>query len=148
MYARILVAVDGSPGSARALTHAIDLGRACRAQLRLVHVVDLGWIGLGQELAVDTTGLAAARRDEGARILALAQEPVRNAGVPAECRLVELGVPGRRVAAQIVEEARTWPADLIVVGTHGRGGAERLLIGSVAEGVARRSDVPVLLVHG
>jgi nucleotide-binding universal stress UspA family protein len=148
MYERILVAVDGSPGSARAVTHAIALGKALGARLRILHVVEMGWLALGPELAVDTHRVADARHVAGETDLALALDQARAAGVEADSRLVETGSPGQRLAAQIVEEAQAWPADLIVLGTHGRGGAERLFLGSVAEGVARRASVPVLLVHG
>lgn len=148
MYARILVAVDGSPGSARAVAHAIALSKAFGAVLRVLHVVDMGWLALGPELAVDTQRLAAARRAEGERTVTAALETARAAGVPVETSLVETGAPGQRVPSQIVQEAQAWHADLLVLGTHGRSGAERLLLGSVAEGVARRASVPVLLVHG
>jgi nucleotide-binding universal stress UspA family protein len=148
MYARILVAVDGSPGSARAVAHAIALSKAFGAALRVLHVIDMGWLALGPELAVDTQRLAAARRAEGERTVAAALETARAAGASVETSLVETGAPGQRVASQIVLEAQAWPADLLVLGTHGRSGAERFLLGSVAEGVARRASVPVLLVHG
>ena len=148
MYERILVAVDGSPGSARAVAHAVTLSKALGARLRILPVVDMGWLALAPELAVDTHRVAAARRAAGEKDLALALEQVRAAGIDAETALVETGTPGQRLAAQIVEQAQGWPADLIVLGTHGRGGAERLFLGSVAEGVARRASVPVLLVHG
>jgi nucleotide-binding universal stress UspA family protein len=147
MYERILVAVDGSAASARAVSHAIALGKAFGAQLRILHVVDMGWLAVGPELAIDTHGIAAARRAAGEKDLALALEQARAAGLEPESRLVETGAPGQRLPAQIVEEAQAWRADLIVLGTHGRGGAERLFLGSVAEGVARRASVPVLLVH-
>jgi nucleotide-binding universal stress UspA family protein len=148
MYARILVAVDGSPGSARAVAHAIALSKAFGAALRVLHVIDMGWLALGPELAVDTQRLVAARRAEGERTVAAALETARAAGASVETSLVETGAPGQRVASQIVLEAQAWPADLLVLGTHGRSGAERFLLGSVAEGVARRASVPVLLVHG
>lgn len=148
MYERILVAVDGSPASARAVAHAIAITKAFDARLRILHVVDMGWLALGPELAVDTHRLADARRTAGEKDLAVALEQARAAGVSAETALVETGAPGQRLAGQIVDEAQAWSADLIVLGTHGRGGAERLFLGSIAEGVARRSSVPVLLVHG
>jgi nucleotide-binding universal stress UspA family protein len=147
MYERILVAVDGSPGSARAVTHAIAVSKALGARLRILHVVDMGWLALGPELAVDTHRVAAARRAAGEKDVTLAKDQAQAAGVDAETALVETGAPGQRLAGQIVEQAQGWPADLIVLGTHGRGGAERLFLGSVAEGVARRASVPVLLVH-
>jgi nucleotide-binding universal stress UspA family protein len=147
MYARILAAIDGGQSSARALKHAIALSKALGAELRALHVVDMGWLPLGPELAVETRRIAEVRREEGARALAVAVDEAQAAGVAAASRLVETGAPGQSVASEIVREAQTWPADLLVLGTHGRGGAERLLLGSVAEGVTRRSTVPVLLVH-
>jgi nucleotide-binding universal stress UspA family protein len=61
-------------------------------------------------------------------------------------RLLETGTPAQRIAAAIADEADAWPADLVVAGTHGRTGVQRLLLGSVAEGIARVSPVPVLLI--
>lgn len=147
MYSRVLVGVDGSRGSSRALEHAIALSKAFGAALRVLHVVDMTWLSLGPELAIDTRRIAAARLAEGETTVAVAVEAARAAAVTAEARLVETTAPGQRVASQIAQEAQEWPADLIVLGTHGRRGAERLLLGSVAEGVMRCSKVPVLLVH-
>ena len=147
MYARILVAVDDSRGSTRAVAHAIALTKAFGAKLKVLHVVDMGWFVLGPELAVDTERITAARREQGAKTVALALEQAHAAGVETESCLIETEAPNQRVAEKIVAEAAGWPADLLVLGTHGRAGAERWMLGSVAEGVARRSAVPVLLVH-
>jgi len=68
-------------------------------------------------------------------------------GLNAEARLIETETPAQRPAAALVDEAASWPADLVVLGARGRSGVERLLLGSMADGVARRSKVPVLLVH-
>jgi nucleotide-binding universal stress UspA family protein len=62
--------------------------------------------------------------------------------------MAEIETIGHRVADVIAAEAAAWPADLIVVGTHGRRGVNRLLLGSVAEGVARVATRPVLLIRG
>src|SRR6185437_10087404 len=70
----------------------------------------------------------------------------RQEGIDAETSVRR--ADGRRVSDEIVAEATSWPADLIVLGTHGRGGIERLVLGSVAEAVARTAPVPVLLVRG
>jgi nucleotide-binding universal stress UspA family protein len=110
MYERILVAVDGSPGAARAVTHAIALSKSLGARLRILHVVDMGWLALGPELAVDTQRIAAARRAAGEKDLALALDQAHAAGVDAETALVETGAPGQRLAGQIVEQAQGWPA--------------------------------------
>jgi nucleotide-binding universal stress UspA family protein len=146
MYARILVAVDEGPHATHAVTHAAGLARRLSAALRVIHVVDMGLLPLGPELAIDIDAIAKARRAAGEKILVAAREAARAAGAEAETTLVETATPTQHVAAAIADEAASWPADVVVLGTHGRRVVERLLLGSVAEGVARRSTVPVLLV--
>lgn len=82
----------------------------------------------------------------GKKILAQAQTLARQAGMAAEVKLLDAG--GERIASILVAEATRWPADLIVIGTHGRSGFSRVLFGSVAEGVVRTADIPVLLIRG
>lgn len=147
MYKRIVAGVDGSTHAEHALEHAIALAKALGAALRIVHVVDMGLLPLMPELGLDLVRVAAARRDEGENLLAVAVVTARADGVAAETRLVETAAPVQQAAAALVEEAASWPADLIVLGARGRSGLERLLLGSMADGVARRSSVPVLLVH-
>lgn len=146
MYSRILVAVDGSPNSTHALGHAAELARGLSARLRIIHVVDMGLLPYGPELNIDIEALIEARYAGAEKILAAAREGVKDAGVEVEAQPVDPATPTQHVAATIVETAASWPADLVVLGTHGRRGFERWLLGSVAEGVARRSSVPVLLV--
>jgi nucleotide-binding universal stress UspA family protein len=146
VYTRILVAVDESPHAGHAVTHAAGLAKCLSAALRIVHVVDMGWLPLGPELAVDIEAIAKARRTAGEKILAAAREAARTAGVETETRLLETATPTQRIAAAIADAAAGWPADVVVLGTHGRRGVERVLLGSVAEGVARLSAMPVLLI--
>jgi nucleotide-binding universal stress UspA family protein len=146
MYKRILVAVDGSPTSEHALRHAIGLAKKLSAALRVVHIVDMGVLPLGQELAIDVDAITTARRAAGEQVLEKARATCQAGGIEAELQLLETGTPTQRIAAAIADEADTWPADLVVAGTHGRTGVQRLLLGSVAEGIARVSPVPVLLI--
>jgi nucleotide-binding universal stress UspA family protein len=88
--------------------------------------------------------LTPALRRQGEQLLADAMRRARQAGVKATAALVAAG--SRRVPAVIAEQAAAERADLIAMGTHGRRGFERLILGSVAEGVARRATVPVLLL--
>lgn len=146
MYSKILVALDGSDTSLHALQQAIELARNLSATLRIVHVVDMNWLPLGPELAIDIEAISAVRRSAGEKILAAARETAQKAGLEAESTLMETETPTQHVAETIAKEASRWPADLVVLGTHGRRGFERMLLGSIAEGMARRSPVPVLLI--
>jgi nucleotide-binding universal stress UspA family protein len=146
MYARILVGVDGSTHAEHALRHAAAVAREAGAALRIAYVVDMGLLPIAPELGVDLAQLTSARRAEGQHVLSAGVEEARKLGIAAETRLVETGTPAQSPAAALVEEAASWPADLIVLGARGRRGVERLLLGSMADGVARRSTVPVLLV--
>jgi len=145
MYQRILVPIDGSATSERALQEAIELA-AGKAQLRLVYVIEEAYtLDVEGYAFVDYAAIQEAVRHTGERALAQAAEKVRQSGMTAETALLE--ATGERVASVIDGEARRWSADLIVIGTHGRSGLSRLLLGSVAEGVVRGASVPVLLVR-
>jgi nucleotide-binding universal stress UspA family protein len=146
MYSRILVAVDGSPTSDHALRHAIGLAKELTAELRVVHVIDMGVLVLAPELAIDIGAITQAHRAAGERMLKSARDACRTAGIEAETRLLETGTPAQRIATVIADEAAAWPADVVVAGTHGRSGVQRLLLGSVAESIVRISPTPVLLI--
>jgi nucleotide-binding universal stress UspA family protein len=148
MEPRILVAVDDSPASARAVERGAELAQALAAELRLLHVVDLGWLSVGPELALDVEARIAAHERTGDELLAAALRRAEAAGVVATTKRKDTGSPAQSVADVVVAEAAEWGAGLVVVGTHGRRGLERLVLGSVAEAVARASEVPVLLVPG
>lgn len=146
MYSKILVAVDGSETSTHALQQAIELARSLSATLRMVHVVDMSWLPIESEMPIEIGDISAARRDIGEKIIAAARETARNRGFEAEAALIETETPVERVAEAIAKEVARWPADLVVLGTHGRRGLQRLMLGSVAEQIARLSPAPVLLV--
>jgi nucleotide-binding universal stress UspA family protein len=146
MYSKILVAVDGSPNAERALDHAAALARAMSAALRIVHVVDLGLVGYGPELGINVDALIEARYAFAEKVLAAARARVEESRLAVETLQLDPRDPAMHVAATIADAASAWPADLVVLGTQGRRGMERWLLGSGAEGVARRSTVPVLLV--
>jgi len=146
MYSKILVAVDGSDTSEHALKQAVELARKSAAQLRIIHIVDMSWLPIGPEIAIDTHAISAARRGAGESIIATAREAARKDGFEAETALIETETPTQHVAEAIAQEAARWPADIVVLGTHGRRGFRRLVLGSVAEQMARLSPGPVLLV--
>lgn len=147
MYKHILVAVDGSKTSDLALQEAVGLARDQQATLRIVYVVDEVSIFADAEF-ISPMEIEKAWVASGRAALSKAKSLAQAAGMEAETRLLENEALGQRIADVIVQEARSWPADLLVVGTHGRRGLNHLLLGSVAEGIVRTSPVPVLLVRG
>jgi nucleotide-binding universal stress UspA family protein len=145
MYQHILVPVDGSATSERALEEALRLGQQQGAQLELVHVLaDIRLMDANSY--INYAEMKETMKNSGKKILAKAQTVVQEAGMAAGTKLLDAN--GERIATVIIEEARRWPADLIVIGTHGRSGFSRVLFGSVAEGVVRTSHIPVLLIRG
>jgi nucleotide-binding universal stress UspA family protein len=142
MYKRILVPVDGSPTALRGLDEAIRLARQSGGTLHLVHALDqLVFYGLDAYQA-DVYG---ALREGGKRLMEQMQARVRDAGVECTTYVSEV-LPGR-VSDVVVEQAKASGADLVVLGTHGRRGVGRMLIGSDAEQILRVAPTPVLLVR-
>ena len=141
MYKHILIAVDGSETSRFALDEALKLAHEQGAKVLLLHVYE----PIVTASTYGVVDLTEALRKEGEKIAADALEAARKAGVEAQSRAIDAA--GRRVASVIVAEASAAGVHLIVVGTHGRRGLEHLVLGSVAEGVARRATVPVLLTR-
>jgi nucleotide-binding universal stress UspA family protein len=142
MYKRILVPLDGSKASAAALKEALKLAKDQRAQVCLTHVYER----IKHVVTEGVIDLTPALRRQGEELLTGALAQARKAGIKATAKLVESG--SRRIPAVIVERAAAERADLIAMGTHGRRGFQRLILGSVAEGVMRRATVPVLLLPG
>jgi len=143
-YRRILVAVDGSDAASAGLREALRLAKSEGAQLFILHVVNE---------AMPYTPLAGAPpinfieilQESGRRVLEQARREAHAAGVPATTLLVES--EERSAAHGILEQARKHEADLIILGTHGRRGLRRLVLGSDAELVVRGASAPVLLVR-
>jgi nucleotide-binding universal stress UspA family protein len=142
MYKRILVPVDGSTTSMNGLEKAIRLSKASGARLRILHVVD--GIAFSREHSM-FTATAEKFRESGRKLLKEAMARAHKQQVRAESRMVE-NLTGR-AADTIAKEASKWKADVIVMGTHGRRGFNRLMLGSDAELVARTATVSVLLVQ-
>lgn len=144
MYQRILVPIDGSHTSDCALEEAIKFARIHQAKLILLHILeDVRYLDV--ENYMNYAQLIEPVRNSVQDMLAKSTEHARQAGVEVEKKLLE--AKGRRVASVIVDEATQWPADLIVIGTHGRSGFDRLLLGSIAEGVLRMAHIPILLIR-
>ena len=146
MYQRILVPIDGSPTSARGLSEAVRLGQLIGARLRLIHVIDELSFALGASEGGTMTGdILSLLREAGAAILTQGAASVKAAGLEVDTVLKD-SFAGR-VCDLVVAEAAAWPADLIVLGTHGRRGIGRLFMGSDAENIVRSAQTPVLLLR-
>ncbi|WP_254840822.1 universal stress protein [Natronomonas marina] len=139
MYKRILVPTDGSAGMTRVIDHASDLARAHGAELHFLYVVNTAsFANLPMETSWES--VTSMLREEGETALAAAEDRAVVDGVVTS---ITEGPPSR----EIVDYARENDCDLVVMGTHGRGGLNRLILGSVAERVVRASEVPVLTVR-
>ena len=139
-FTRILIAVDSSPIAAHAAEVGLQLARALGAEIGLISVVDTRDIGaVASEISPDQ--LLATAREDARRAIEDARTQMPDRAPPLEF------VPEGSPDAEIVKAAEQWPADLIVIGTHGRGGLGRVLLGSVAEAVMRHAPCPVLTVR-
>ena len=150
MFKQILVAIDGSPTGNRGLKAAIELASSHAASLTVMHVVDdmqsVSYIGdMGYVPADYVDKLLDDLRTSGRKVLTKAEAVARAAKVDVKSLLVES--KGGTIADAILAQARKLRADTIVLGTHGRRGLRRALMGSDAESVVRESRVQVLLVR-
>jgi nucleotide-binding universal stress UspA family protein len=145
MYQKILVPIDGSETSMLGLKEAIKLAKRESGHLRLLHVVNEYILDGAYSAEVYASTLIASLRECGQKIVRDAESLVREQGLPTDSVLIEsIGGPA---ADSIIAQAKEWPADLIVMGTHGRRGLRRFAMGSDAENVVRGAPVPVLLVR-
>jgi nucleotide-binding universal stress UspA family protein len=147
MYQHILVPVDGSATSNAGLQEAARLAKLTRAKLRLVHVID----DISLAFAVNAYETCAGDwfgelRRTGARLLETAATVAKRQGIDVDTVLCD-NFSGS-VCDAVIAESKSWKADLIVLGTHGRRGIKRAVLGSSAENILRHAPVPVLLVRG
>ncbi|AIO39708.1 universal stress protein [Burkholderia sp. AU19243] len=145
MYSNILVALDGSETSSRALDAALNLAAQTGARLTPVYVVDF-MVPAYDTFAYDPSILVDAFREEGLRVTEDAARRLKARDVAGTPRIVDVAPVGEDVAQRIVALAGELDADLIVMGTHGRRGFRRLFLGSVAERVLRHATRPVLMI--
>jgi nucleotide-binding universal stress UspA family protein len=145
MYKQILVAVDGSETSSRALAAAIGLARDSGARLQPLYVVDVPLMSYDVP-GYDPSYVRDALVEEGQHVLADATALMTAAGVNGPSRMVETDLTGDDIAHRILLAAQEFNADVVVMGTHGRRGVQRLVLGSVAEHFLRIATCPVLLI--
>ncbi|MDH4050840.1 MAG: universal stress protein [Rubrivivax sp.] len=144
MFSKILVPIDGSETARRGLQVALDLAQRLNAQLTLLHVMEFYPLMVEMVPSGAWTQVTEGVREFGQQLLDDARQKALAQGIATDAFLLDAS--GARVADTITEQARQHGCDLIVMGTHGRRGLQRTLVGSDAELVGRHSAVPVMLV--
>ncbi len=139
-FKKILVAIDGSDLATRVADVAVELARALGGEVALVHAVDAATGHLAESL-LSPSDMIPAAEEEGKRLLAEMRQ--RMAAQPPSLEILPVGSP----ATEVVKAAKDWSADLIVIGSHGRAGVQKVLFGSVGESVMRNAPCPVLVVR-
>jgi len=139
-FKRILITVDTSEIGAHATLVGLELASALGAEVAFIHAIGPA-VSDGAWYAVASPELTQPPDEEILQVLANLQG---RAPIPEDSqRFVPVGDP----AASIADTARDWSADLVVIGSHGRGGLDRVVLGSVAESLARHAPCPVLIVR-
>jgi len=144
MYKRILVAIDGSDTSRHAFDAALALAKASDAELQPFYVVENASIYYnvpGYNPAV----LRDQLLEQGSELAQKFTKQMQAAGVKGEAATAEASTLAD-VSAVVLERAKAFGADLLVLGTHGRRGFKRLVLGSVAEQCVRHAALPVLMI--
>jgi nucleotide-binding universal stress UspA family protein len=144
MFTKILVAIDGSRTSQRALDAAIDIAATHGAVLQPYYVVESGPMYLDVP-GYDPSSLHASLMQQGASLAQDAADAMKKRGVSGEVVTVE-ATAADDVATLVIAAAKAFGADLLVMGTHGRKGFQRLILGSIAEQCLRQATLPVLLI--
>lgn len=143
MYETILVPTDGSPHADAAIEQALDLAERYGATLHALYVVDVNYpyADFGTA-AVNWEAVTEAKENQGEQATGEVRERGEAAGVPVETEVRQ----STSIHRAILDYADDHDVDLIVMGTHGRRGLDRYLLGSVTEKIVRVADVPVLTV--
>lgn len=144
MFKHILVPVDGSRTSQAAVAKALGLAKAFGSKVSAIYVIDpYPFSGVGSDFAYGQTEYLTAANAEANAAIKYAKESLIDGGVPVETHVVE----GHNTWRGIVSTAESLNADLIVMGSHGRSGIEKLVLGSVAQAVLTHTKLPVLIAR-
>lgn len=148
MYTRIVVGIDGSELATKALRHALTLGKEMGAKLIVVTSTEPSvLVAPGAEfMAIDTTSMLGDLEEAKAKTARATLDEAAKLAEASGLTIEKRHVPSTIAAEAIVSTAQQMGADLIVMGSHGRRGLGRLLLGSQAAEVLVRASIPVLVV--
>lgn len=139
-FKKVLIAVDNGPVAVRAAETGVELARTLGAEVAFIYVVDASLAYAGDTGTPASELIGAAKLDAQRLLTALRQ---RLSPQPPVVEFIPVGTPSQ----EIVKAAEEWSADLLVIGSHGRRGAQRALLGSVAETVMRHAPCPLVVVR-
>jgi nucleotide-binding universal stress UspA family protein len=144
MFQHILLPIDGSASANAAVDKAIAIAKAFRSTIAPIYVIDpYPFTGVGTDFGYGQDQYLSAARADAAAAITAAQAKLNEAGIAAQPRVVEAHAVWRGILDSAHEEG----ADLIVMGSHGRRGLEKLVLGSVAQSVLARADISTLVVR-
>jgi nucleotide-binding universal stress UspA family protein len=144
MFKHILIPVDGSPTAQKAVETAAGLAKAFGSSVTAIYVIDpYPFTGLGSDFAYGQAEYLSAAAIEAKEATQAAQKALEQVGVNVKTQVVEAHAAWRG----ILETAASVGADLIVMGSHGRHGLEKMVLGSVAQRVLSHSTLPVFVVR-
>lgn len=144
MFKHILVPVDGSETAQKAVEKAAGLAKAFGSRVTAIYVIDpYPFSGLGSDFAYGQAEYLSAATAEAREATEAAQATLAGAGVAATTQVIEAHAPWRG----ILDTAKAVGADLIVMGSHGRRGLEKIVLGSVAQRVLSHAHLPVFIVR-
>lgn len=145
MFEKILVPVDGSPTSLRAIDKAAAIAKAFHGTVSVISIVDpYPLMGMNSEIPYDQESFRQAAKAEAEQATRVACEQLKAAGVDAKGEVVE----SHTVWRGVLEAAGKAHVDLVIMGSHGRHGLEKLVLGSVTQRVLQHASLPVMVVRG
>ncbi|MCJ0762395.1 universal stress protein [Variovorax terrae] len=145
MFKHILVPVDGSGTALLAVDKAVALAQAFGSKITVVNVLDhYPFVGIGADYALGQNEYMAAATASANQALSVAAEAIEAAGLGCDRRVIE----GHVVHEGILDAATSMGVDLVIMGSHGRHGIEKLLLGSVTQRLLSHTTLPVLVVRG
>lgn len=144
MFKHLLVPVDGSAAARKAVEKAIAIAKAFKSAVTVIYVIDpYAFTGVGTDFSYGQAEYLSAANAEANEALAAARQACEAQGIAVTGSVVE----GHAVYRGILETAESVNADLVVMGSHGRHGLEKLVLGSVTAQVLSHTQLPVLVVR-